>query len=95
MQQMDPEDVKLKIKEWVAIQSGRGVESIGDEDSLLDGTLLDSFGQMTLSLLVEELLGRALRVEELAQIDSFRTVGAIARIYFSGAAKLSAGWGGR
>lgn len=79
---MDPNISKEKIREWVSLQSGVSIKDLNDDTPLLDGDLLDSFGQMSLSLLIEELIGREISVQEISRLENFKSIRSIALAFF-------------
>jgi acyl carrier protein len=69
------------IRNWVSIQSGIASDDIKDSTVLVGGDILDSFALVSLTALVEELVGRPLNAEELAP-EHFLDLGTISKTFF-------------
>lgn len=50
----------IMLRNWISIQSGIAAEQIGETSRLVGGDILDSFALISLSSLVEELVGHPL-----------------------------------
>ena len=81
-------DVAAQIREILATEKDfKMTSSITDEDSLIETGVSDSFGMITLVVLLEQKFSIKVDPEDMSQ-DGFRSIGTIAT-YVEG--KLSAG----
>ncbi len=72
-----------KLLAWVAENAQTSITSVTRHSQLLGaGSVLDSLALVSLTVLVEELLGRPLRPDEVADMNSFATVDNILKTYF-------------
>lgn len=72
----------IMLRNWIALQSGLDPARIGATDSLLGGEFLDSFALLSLTAVVEELLGRTLSQEE-CNPNNFSTLDKIETMFFN------------
>jgi acyl carrier protein len=58
------DDALTMLRNWVSIQSGLATEQITETSKLIGGDILDSFALISLTSLVEELVGHPLTDKE-------------------------------
>ncbi|MFB7946918.1 hypothetical protein ACFC6L_18620 [Kitasatospora phosalacinea] len=75
-----PHEARTRLLAWVEANAN----APADSTSPLVGThaVLDSLALISLTLLIEELRGRAIDPEDYADLDRFSTVDSILRHYF-------------
>lgn len=70
------------LRNWISIQSGLPPKEITDSTPLLGEEILDSFALISLTSLVEELVGEPLSEDQLNP-SNFANLSTILRVFFS------------
>jgi acyl carrier protein len=79
----------IMLRNWISIQSGIAPEQIGETSRLVGGEILDSFALISLSSLVEELVGQPLSAAQAAP-SNFVDLNTILERFFCGGLDVDA-----
>ncbi len=83
------EMAESSIRNWIAMQTGLHPAAIGGEQQLVGADLLDSFALLSLSGVVEELLGRMLTPDE-GDYRNFMSIDVIIATFFANGGRHAA-----
>ncbi|MEU0742264.1 acyl carrier protein [Streptomyces sp. NPDC006134] len=75
-------DVTKPIVDWL-LERNPTVEHIPDDLDLIESRLIDSLGFMEFVLLLEDLIGRELRLDQI-DVDQFRTLRSLTEHFLKG-----------
>ncbi|MEZ0606010.1 hypothetical protein ACAX43_28235 [Paraburkholderia sp. IW21] len=78
---ISPDEAFIMLRNWVSIQSGIAPERITETSQLIGGDILDSFALISLSSLVEELVGHPL-TDAQSEASNFVDLKTIIRQFF-------------
>jgi len=70
------------LRNWILSQNPK-VQSVGDEDELIESRVLDSFALLQFVLYIEEVFGREIVLDE-SIARNFRTLASICRYFKMG-----------
>lgn len=70
-----------KVRQYIASKHN-GTRHFGDHDDIINARLIDSLQFVDFTLYIEELTGKEIDMETI-NIDNFRTIAEIERVFFS------------